>query len=167
MKITSTTTIVLLLLALLVALVFNLPGKATFAGSHTVYKTRDASGIPEYGDAFFCEKCHPSIVGNVTGSIAHNSTACICHGYYPNYTKLYGPYGESGNYSINLKHNLTKNIYCTNCHTNYNDTGDIPIGSGVNARNQSAHYINLNSSNLSDIYVRAWKYFNRSFGPLD
>ncbi len=163
MKITSTTTIILLFTAMIVALIFNLPGKATLYGSHTLYKTRNSSA---YGDAYFCEKCHPQIVGNVTGSIAHNSTACICHGYYPNYTKLYGPYGENYNYSINLQHNLTKNIYCTNCHTRYNDTGGIAIGNDVDARNQSAHYIFLNSSNLTEIYNRSWYYFNRSFGPL-
>ncbi len=161
----GSTTIVLLLAAFMVAVTINLPSKASFfGGSHTVVKTRNTT---QYGDAYFCEKCHPSIVGNVTGSIAHNSTACICHGYYPNYTKMTGPYGESLDYNINVKHNLTKNIYCTNCHTNYNDTGDIPIGNSVNAKNQSAHYINLNSSNLTEIYDRAWTYFNRSFGPLE
>ncbi len=118
----GSTTVVLLLAALVLAIVFNLPSKAAYSGSHTVYKTRNSSGT-SYGDAYFCQKCHPSIVANVTGSIAHNSTACICHGFYPNYTKMYGPYGESLNYSINVKHNLTKNIYCTNCHTRYNDTG--------------------------------------------
>ncbi len=163
MKITLTTTVLLSLTALMVAVAFNLPGKTTFAGSHTAYKTRNNSA---YGEAYFCEKCHPSIVGNVTNSIAHNSTYCICHGYYPNYTKRFGPYGENYNYSINVKHNLTKNIYCTNCHTRYNDTGAIAIGNDVDARNQSAHYIFLNSSNLTEIYNRSWNYFNRSFGPL-
>jgi len=163
MKVTSTTTVLLLLTAMVVAMAFILPGKTSIAGSHTVYKIRNSTN---YGDAYFCEKCHPTIVGNITGSIAHNSTACICHGYYPNRTKIDGPYGESLNITINVKHNLTKNIYCTNCHTRYNDTGDIPIGNNVNAKNQSAHYIYLNSSNLSEIYDRSWKYFNRSYGPI-
>jgi len=163
MKVKLSTTVLLLFLALVVAIAFNLPGKASIAGSHTMYKTRNSS---TYGDAYFCEKCHPTIVGNVTGSVAHNSTACICHGFYPNYTKMTGPYGVSLNYSINVQHNLTKNIYCTNCHTNYNATGEIDVGRDVDVRNQSAHYINLNSSNMSDIYIRAWDYFNKSFGPL-
>jgi hypothetical protein len=163
---TSIYTTVLLLLVVFLALVATLPTKTSLAGSHTMYKFRNGSGAG-YGDEYFCEKCHPSIAGNVSGSSAHNNTACICHGYYPNYTKIAGPYGEGGDVSINLEHNLTKDIYCTNCHARYNDTtGGIDIGNNQDGRNQSAHYIYLNRSNTTEIYNRAWRYFNRSFGPL-
>lgn len=123
------------------------PSKATFAGSHSVYESQDYSAAP-YEVADFCVKCHPAEVGNLSTSIAHPlaKTGCICHGYNPNLT--------TSLYDVNLKHNLTKNIYCTNCHTRYNSTGDIPInGSGntINVRNQSGHYIYLNRSNQSSI----------------
>ncbi len=160
--------IAVLLVAVLIA---NLPTQSTFAGSHTIYRQRNSSGTV-YGDEYFCQKCHPDEVANISGGSAHNSTACICHGYYPNYTKGYGPYGESYNYTINLKHNLTKDIYCTNCHTRYN-TSTGAVQTGVNdtnepilVANQSAHYIYLNSSNLTEIYDRAFFYLNRSFGPM-
>ncbi len=167
MRLTSTTIIMLLITGLMVALVFNLPGRTSLAGTHTVYKFRNGSGSG-FGDEYFCQKCHPSIAGNISQASAHNSTSCICHGYYPNYTDILGPYGVNEDIMINVKHNLTKNIYCTNCHTNYNDTsGGIDIGNNQDGRNQSAHYIYLNSSNLTDIYNRAWTYFNRSFGPLE
>ncbi len=159
-------TAIFLLVVLFVAMVFNLPARTTMAGSHTMYKFRNGTGAG-YGDEYFCEKCHPDVVQNISKARAHNSTACICHGYYPNYTKMFGPYGESYNYRINVKHNLTKDIYCTNCHTRYSDTsGAVDIGNARDGRNQSAHYVYLNSSNLTEIYDRAWKYFNRSFGPL-
>jgi hypothetical protein len=156
--------------ALLVALFFVavvysiLPSQSKIAGSHSVYRIRNSSAT---GDLFFCAKCHVDIAGNITSSNiykAHGSiSACICHGYYPNYTNLGGE-----NISINLKHNLTKNVYCTNCHTRYNTTGQIDIGNNQNALNQSGHYIYINQSNTTEVYERAYRYFNQSpFGPLE
>ncbi len=138
------------------------PGETMFHGSHTMYKTENDT---EYGYAEFCRECHNTIVTDINGSLAHNSTNCICHGYNPNAT--------GGYYNVNLTHNLTKNAYCTNCHTRYDDaTGDLNItagGSQISVPNQSGHYIYYNASNASsieEIYNRTWKYFNRSFGPL-
>jgi hypothetical protein len=154
---------------ILIALVYAiLPSQAKIFGSHSVYKVRTT---PAIGDIYFCEKCHPEIAGNISVNHtykAHGSfSGCICHGYYPNYTSITGPNGLNYNFSINLKHNLTKNIYCTNCHTNYNTTGQIDIGNNSNALNQSGHYINMDRTNKTELYERAYRYFNRSpFGPL-
>lgn len=148
---------------IVIAISYLLPTKTTFAGSHTIYESKNSS----YGPAEFCSKCHPEVVGNLSSSTAHNIavTSCICHGYNPNANDLMR--------NINLTHNLTKNVYCTNCHTRYNEsTGDIIIygdGNPVNVTNQSGHYIFFNSSNatlMGEIYNRSWRYFNRSFGPL-
>jgi predicted nucleic-acid-binding Zn-ribbon protein len=161
------------LLASLLAVAFIMaiyPGKTTFAGSHTVYKARNSTS---YGDAQFCWKCHADQVVNITSSAsykAHNSTTCICHGYYPNHTAVPGPYGIFAPKVINLDHNLTMDIYCTNCHTGYNETGGLPIygdGNLLNLENQSAHYIYFNGSDASSVeetYNRSWRYFNESFG---
>jgi hypothetical protein len=159
------------ILLVVIAVMAIYPGKTTFAGSHTIHSIRNST---DYGDAQFCWKCHPSQVVNVTSSgnyTAHNSTACICHGYLPNYTQLSGPFGYYTPRTINLEHNLTMNIYCTNCHTNYNESetvGAIIIYSdGTKTENQSAHYIYFNgssSSSIEETYNRSWSYFNRSFG---
>ena len=145
-----------------------LPSQSKVSGSHSVYKVRTT---PSVGDISFCAKCHPAIAGNVSSSYlyqAHGSFAsCICHGFYPNSTSLISPDGKNYNYSINLKHNLTKNVYCTNCHTSYDTTGQIDIGNNSNAINQSGHYIYLNKSDKTEIYDRTLRYFNKSpFGPL-
>jgi len=43
---------------------------------------------------------------------------------------------------VDMAHDLTKKIYCTNCHSKYNETsGDIVIYSGISGLKQSAHYI--------------------------
>jgi hypothetical protein len=160
---------VLIISFLVVAVVYSiLPSQSKVSGSHSMYKIRTS---PSTGDIDFCAKCHVDIAGNISSDHAfkaHGSfAACICHGYYPNYTALTGPDGMNYNYSINLKHNLTKNIYCTNCHTRYNQTGQIDIGNNSNAINQSGHYIYLNDSDKTEIYDRSLRYFNRSpFGPL-
>jgi N-acetyl-anhydromuramyl-L-alanine amidase AmpD len=90
---------------------------------------------------------------NITTN-AHRNIGCACHGYNPNATDLY---------NINAAHNLTKNIYCTNCHASYNlTTGNISIRSGtITANNQSAHYL-INSSNRNAMYQRAKAFFNNS-----
>jgi hypothetical protein len=152
--------IIIFILALIAVGVAVYPGKTTFAGSHSMYKSKDYS-TPPYGAADFCVKCHPAEVGNLSTSIAHplSKTGCICHGYNPNLT--------ASLYDVNLKHNLTKNIYCTNCHTRYNNTGDIPIygeGNLINVKNQSAHYIYFNKSNQSlvdEVYNRSKRYLEQ------
>jgi hypothetical protein len=159
----------LLIAFLVVAAAYSiLPSKSKLVGSHSMTKVRTDLTT---GDIAFCAKCHRDIAGNISSSFgfkAHGAFAgCICHGYYPNYTALTGPDGLNYNFSINLNHNLTKNVYCTNCHTRYNTTGQIDIGNNSNAINQSGHYIYLNPSNKTEIYERAVRYFNQSaFGPL-
>ncbi len=123
---------------------------AIFSGSHTVYKnTTPATAVD------FCKKCHPTKVSTVIGS-AHANAGCICHGYAPNASELY---------NINAAHNLTKNIYCTNCHSNYEDDGNITIhqvGSvNISGINQSAHYI---TSNTSTLIKHAKQFFANSSG---
>ncbi len=123
---------------------------ATFSGSHTVYKNTTPATAAE-----FCFKCHPTKVSIVNVS-AHKNAGCICHGYAPNASELY---------NINLAHNLTKNIYCTNCHSNYTiSTGNITIhydaGIGeISGINQSAHYIIASSGNKTPVYDRAKQFF--------
>lgn len=145
-----------------------LPSQSKIAGSHSMYRI---SSTPSAGDSNFCAKCHPDIAGNISSNHtdkAHGAFAgCICHGYYPNYTSITGPNGLNYNYTINLKHNLTKNIYCTNCHTRYNSSGGIELGNNRSGVNQSGHYVYLNKSNKTEIYDRVFTYFNQSpFGPL-
>jgi hypothetical protein len=156
------TVIIFALFVAVAAIYYIYPGEAVFYGSHTMYEMKNSS---TYGYAEFCLECHSEIVKNITNAGAHNNTACICHGYNPNQT--------GGIYNVNLTHNLTKNAYCTNCHTRYDeDTGELNVslgGTQVDVRNQSAHYIFLNKSNASsieEVYNRSFKYFNRSFGPL-
>jgi len=133
-----------------IAIVFSLiliSSLALFSGSHTLYNNRTTP-------AEFCNKCHPdeaSVLNLISN--AHRNAGCICHGYNPNATDIY---------NVNVAHNLTKNIYCTDCHTSYNiTTGNITIHSGIVAPNQSAHYL-INNSNRSDIYQRAKEFFNNS-----
>lgn len=98
---------------------------AMLSGSHELFKTET---IPQD----FCSKCHSASAANVSAG-AHSPVNCICHGYNPN---------SSAQYNVNQAHDLTKNIYCTNCHTKYDETtGDIVIYSGISGANQSAHYI--------------------------
>ncbi|MCX9082456.1 MAG: hypothetical protein OIN83_09695 [Candidatus Methanoperedens sp.] len=121
---------------------------ALFAGSHNLFTNKT--------DALdFCTKCHPDKVTFMNlASNAHNGAGCICHGYNPNATEAF---------NINVAHNLTKNIYCTNCHTNYNSTtGNIMIHNGtLAAPKQSAHYL-INKSNKNLIYQNAQGFFNNS-----
>lgn len=119
-----------------------------FAGSHTLYENRTTA-------LAFCTKCHPDKVATISlATNAHKNAGCACHGYNPNSTELY---------NINAAHNLTKNIYCTDCHTNYNiTTGNITIHNGeITANKQSAHYL-INISNKDDMYRRAGQFFNNS-----
>ncbi len=146
-------------LAIILLAISVYPGKTTFAGSHTMHKNTTSAS---YGAAEFCNKCHPEIVANLSTSAAHNLsvTGCICHGYAPNLTDSLR--------HINLKHNLTKNIYCTNCHTDYNSTGGLPISGGggtINVPNQSGHYIYFNESDATEmekLYNRSRTYFENN-----
>ena len=153
--------ILLIVILIVVITIYIFPQEARFAGSHTMYKTRSSS---EYNRSNFCAKCHPNEAGNLSTSGAHNilTTGCICHGYYPNIT-------AGNSYDINTNHTLTKNIYCTNCHTEYNSTGDLVVNatdaSGarveVNVQNQSPHYL-LNTSDPAEkdeLYKQARRYF--------
>lgn len=129
---------------------------AIFSGAHTVYENKTTA-------ANFCIKCHPTKVSivSVSGN-AHKNAGCICHGYNPNLT--------DPTQNINVAHNLTKNIYCTNCHSNYTiSTGKITIHNDVSLGeisgiNQSAHYIIASSSNKTPVYDRAKQFFANSSG---
>ncbi|MCL7411857.1 MAG: hypothetical protein M8350_08680 [Methanosarcinaceae archaeon] len=98
--------------------------QALFEGSHTLYTNKSNSSD-------MCIKCHPDQVSTTMVS-SHQLAGCICHGYNPS---------ANPTQNINLAHNMTKQIYCTNCHSNYDSNGDITIYSGVSGLNQSGHYI--------------------------
>jgi hypothetical protein len=122
---------------------------ALFSGSHTVYKNTTPSTAVN-----FCIKCHPAKVSSVSAG-AHANAGCLCHGYNPNFTDAY---------NINIAHNLTKQIYCTNCHSNYNTTtGSITTyvdgGNQISGLNQSAHYI---TNTTSILYAHAKQFFANS-----
>ncbi len=126
-------------LAAAIILVSSLTAYALLATSHTTYKTKDN----------FCTKCHAGVATNVSAGI-HDPANCICHGYLTNST-----------YNINRKHNLTKDIYCTNCHSDSNETGDIPIQVSpyISGRNQTAHY--LIKDDTASIYEHAEGYLSK------
>ncbi len=135
---------------LLVYSVFNT--YAVFSGTHTVYENKTTA-------AAFCTKCHQDKVTFVNAGV-HRNAGCSCHGYNPNTSSLY---------NVNIAHNLTKQIYCTNCHSNYSiATGNITIhfdpnrGGNISGINQSAHYIISKSSDKTPMYDRAKSFFNGS-----
>lgn len=120
------------------------PLLSTFAGSHTI--ERQKSSI-DYGNVDICNNCHQEEV--VLNSLsAHRVAGCVCHGYAPNLT---------AEYNINAAHNLTKNLYCTNCHANYDINGRQEIYPGTSTSNQSGHYI---KKNKTMIYDHAQKFFS-------
>jgi hypothetical protein len=111
---------------------------AMFSGSHNLSKYRNETAPQE-----FCKICHSASVANVSAGV-HKSVNCICHGYNPNAT---------AEYNVNMTHALSKEIYCTNCHSKYNETtGNIILASvngvDVSGLNQSAHYIMNRSDQL-------------------
>ncbi|HJH28547.1 MAG TPA: hypothetical protein C5S51_02460 [Methanosarcinaceae archaeon] len=123
---------------LVVGLVAVINSQALFQDSHTLYTNKtNASDM--------CIKCHPDQVSTTMVS-AHQFAGCICHGYNPS---------ADPNKNINLAHNMTKQIYCTNCHSNYDSDGEITIYSGVSGLNQSAHYITKDTGILynNSIYM--------------
>lgn len=136
-----------LLITLILALAISstiLLTTAFYPGSHSIFlnKMNISNPTQPTAAAEFCVKCHPEKVTNISVSV-HRNAGCICHGYNPNLTE---------EYNINLAHNLTKNTYCTNCHSNYDDAGNITIhqqGSvNISGLNQSAHYITNDTSAL-------------------
>ena len=121
--------VVFLIIGLIViGLVAVISSQAMFQDSHTLYTNKTSV---DYGIAEMCVKCHPDQVSSTMVS-AHANAGCICHGYNPS---------ADPNQSINLAHNMTKQIYCTNCHSNYDENGEITIYPGVSGLNQSGHYI--------------------------
>jgi len=115
---------------------------AMLSGSHNLFKTEDTPQV-------FCSKCHPASTANVSAG-NHSLVNCICHGYNPN---------SNAKYNVNQTHNLTKKIYCTNCHSKYNETsGNIMIYSGISGLNQSAHYI-INRTE-PQLYNNSREFFN-------
>ena len=115
-----------------------------FAGGHTVYMNTTG---PVYDNIEFCVKCHRNVIETVLAG-EHRSAGCICHGYNPNGSTMY---------NVNVKHNLTKDIYCTNCHSNFNETGQITINNSLSGLNQSGHYITANSTIL---FNHSKEFFN-------
>ena len=114
----------IIMVVILIILIIGI-ANAMHSGSHELFKT-------ETTPQEFCSKCHSASAANVSAG-AHKPINCLCHGYNPN---------SSEQYNVNMTHNLTKKIYCTNCHSKYNETsGDIIIYSGISGLNQSAHYI--------------------------
>lgn len=121
---------------------------AIFSGAHTVYENKTTA-------ANFCIKCHPTKVSSVSAG-AHANAGCLCHGYNPNLTDAY---------NINIVHNLTKQIYCTNCHSNYDSAGNITVyqygSTNISGINQSAHYI---TNDTAILYGHAKQFFANSSG---
>lgn len=124
---------------------------AIFSGSHTVYRNTTPASAPG-----FCVKCHPDKV-QIVGVSVHGNAGCLCHGYNPNIT--------DPTRNINIAHNLTKQIYCTNCHSSYNTaTGNITIhvdggGTEISGLSQSAHYV---TNNTPVLYEHAKQFFANS-----
>ena len=129
---------------LVVGLVAVINSQALFQGSHTLYTNKSSV---DYGVAEMCVKCHQNQVSSTMVS-AHGNAGCICHGYNPS---------ADPDQSINLAHNMTKQIYCTNCHSNYDSDGQITIYSGVSGLNQSGHYI---TNNVSVLYNHSINLFS-------
>ena len=120
---------------LAVGLVAVINSQALFQDSHTLYTNKTSV---DYGVAEMCLKCHPEQVSSTMIS-AHGNAGCICHGYNPSANPAQ---------SVNLAHNMTKQIYCTNCHSDYDSNGEITIYSGVSGLNQSGHYITKDTATL-------------------
>lgn len=131
----------IIIAGILIILIIGI-ANAMLSGSHELSKS-------ETTPQEFCSKCHSASAANVSAG-AHSPANCICHGYNPN---------SSAEYNVNMTHNLTKKIYCTNCHSKYNETsGDIMIHSGISGLNQSAHYI-INKTD-SQLYTNSRGFFS-------
>ena len=116
-----------------------------FAGGHIVYVN---TTNPTYDGIAFCVDCHLNVTDTVIMESGHSNAGCICHGYNPNVSAIY---------NVNVKHNLTKDIYCTNCHSDFNETGQITIYENMSGLNQSGHYI---TGNISILYNHSRDFFS-------
>lgn len=121
--------VILIIILSIIVIIYVIPSVyTTFAGSHTIEKNRNSSSL---GYASLCNNCHNEEVA--LNNLSGHRGGCICHGYAPSF-------------NINEKHNLSVNLYCTNCHANYDVNGSFEIHRGEYTSNQSAHYIMKNSS---------------------
>ena len=137
---------VVLMVALLVIAATSLVAYGIFAGGHSTYMNQ-----PDPDD--FCDRCHPGIATALMAG-EHGPANCICHGYNPNSST-----GMGTDFDINMKHNLSKTIYCTSCHSEYDDvTGELNIGGGASGIDQSAHYI-INTSKKAMLYNHSAQQF--------
>lgn len=135
----------LLTLATIILFVYLLqPLLGTFAGSHTMEEQKIST---DYGNIYICTNCHQEEVF-LNNLSAHSAAGCVCHGYAPNLT---------AEYNINAAHNLTRNLYCTNCHANYDINGMQEIYPGIITSSQSGHYI---KKNKTIVYDHAQKFFS-------
>jgi nitrate/TMAO reductase-like tetraheme cytochrome c subunit len=136
---------VAIMAAMLVIAATSLVAYGIFAGGHSTYMNQ-----PDPDD--FCDRCHPEIATALMAG-EHGPANCICHGYNPNSSM------SGTDLDINMKHNLSKTIYCTSCHSEYDDvTGEIDIGSGASGLDQSAHYI-INTSKKAMLYNHSAQQF--------
>jgi hypothetical protein len=137
--------LILLFLASIILIIYVLqPLLGTFAGSHTMEEQKIST---DYGNIYICANCHQEEVFLNNLSV-HSAAGCVCHGYAPNLT---------AEYNINAAHNLTKNLYCTNCHANYDSNGVQEIYPGITTSNQSGHYI---KKNMTMVYDHTQKFFS-------
>jgi nitrate/TMAO reductase-like tetraheme cytochrome c subunit len=122
---------------------------AIFSEGHSTYKTKTNS-------TDLCDKCHSNQTTAV-GSGEHKPANCICHGYNPNST------APNQDYNINETHDLRTQVYCTSCHSKYdNITGDITIHTAptVSGLNQSGHYLmNANATSVDALYNHSAQQF--------
>lgn len=136
-----------LVLIILVLITAPFIANAIFSEGHTTYKTRTTS-------TDFCAKCHAIQTATVLAS-EHGPAGCNCHGYNPN------PAASNPDYDINEIHDLRTEVYCTSCHSQYdNETGNITAHSdpAVSGLNQSGHYI-MNTSSLDALYNHTAQQF--------
>jgi hypothetical protein len=137
--------IIIYLLTVFILLATPLITYAIFSEGHSTYKT-------ETTPTDFCKKCHLNQTTTILIS-EHASANCICHGYNPNTTAAY---------NINETHDLQTQVYCTSCHSDYdNVTGNITTYENptVNGLNQSGHYL-MNTSSLDKLYNHSVQQFD-------
>lgn len=136
---------IMIMAALLIIAATSMVAYGIFAGGHSTYMNQTSPDD-------FCDRCHPEIATALTGG-EHGPANCICHGYNPNSSM------SGTDFDINMKHDLTKKIYCTNCHSEYDDvTGEIRISDDLSGLDQSAHYI-INTSKRAMLYNHSAQQF--------
>jgi len=138
-------TIITLLLIFLILFATPLIAYAIFAEGHSTYKIKASASD-------FCAKCHSNQTNAVSAG-EHAPANCICHGYNPNSTALY---------NVNQTHDLRTEVYCSSCHSKYdNTTGNITIHAdpAISGLNQSGHYI-INTTSLGMLYNHSAQQFD-------